>query len=101
MSIARRIVKSLAVGPTFLLLPQDVVGAVVEAQSRAGGEATVVVEIAGVTHRLSLQRAVMLPELRRHKRAFLKLATQNNWIRLREAADARCFFVEYLQNNLE
>lgn len=80
---------------------QEVVSAVMDAQARVGGEAAGTVEIPGVLSGLLLQRTVQLPELRRQKRAFLKLATQNNWTRLRDAGDARRVFVEYLQHNLD
>lgn len=71
-----------------------------KAQTRASGGAIGRYDIQGTSKPLQLGRPVALPELRRHKRAFLKLATQNNWIRLREAADARELFAEYLHDNL-
>lgn len=71
-----------------------------EAQAAASGGAIGRFEIRGTGKHLQLDRPVALPELRRHKRAFLKLATQNNWIRLRQAADARELFAEYLHDNL-
>ena len=79
---------------------QDIVNAVIGAQSSVAGEAIGTVDLDDNGLNICLSRAVTLPELRRHKRAFLKLATQNNWTRLQNARDARHMFVEYLQNNV-
>jgi hypothetical protein len=43
---------------------------------------------------------VTLPELRRHKRAFMKLATNLTWNRVQDAATARRMFVDYLRQQL-
>lgn len=43
---------------------------------------------------------MFLPELRRHKRAFMKLATQQTFLRLRDAAAAQRLFVDYLRDQL-
>ena len=75
--------------------------AIIDAQAAVGGEAAGTVAFEGLTVRLHLDRHVGLPELRRHKRAFLKLATQNDWLRLRDAEGARLMFVEYLQENVQ
>jgi len=82
-------------------LTQEVLKAIIDAQAAVGGEAAGAVAFEGLSERLHLQRPVNLPELRRHKRAFLKLATQNDWLRLRDARGARLLFVEYLGDNLQ
>lgn len=41
------------------------------------------------------------PELRRHKRGFLKLATKVTFARLQDAAAAQRMFVDYLRENLD
>lgn len=64
------------------------------------GDASSVLRLDGADKELQLERPVTLPELRRHKRAFLKLATQNNWTRLQDVHEARNMFIQYLQNNL-
>lgn len=43
---------------------------------------------------------MFLPELRRHKRGFMKLATQQTFMRLRDAAAAQRLFVDYLRDQL-
>ena len=75
--------------------------AIIDAQTAVGGEAAGVVAFEGLAVRLQLDKHVGLPELRRHKRAFLKLATQNDWLRLRDVEGARLMFVEYLQENMQ
>jgi len=47
-----------------------------------------------------LQEQVTMPELRRHKRAFLKLATQIHNNRVQSAQDAKRMFADYLQTTL-
>lgn len=43
---------------------------------------------------------VTLPELRRHKRAFMRLATNQTFNRPPDAAAARRMFVDYLREQL-
>ena len=43
---------------------------------------------------------MFLPELRRHKRGFMKLATQQTFMRLRDAVAAQRLFVDYLRDQL-
>lgn len=43
---------------------------------------------------------MFLPELRRHKRGFMKLATQQTFMRLRDAGAAQRLFVGYLRDQL-
>ena len=85
----------------FKSMEQEIVKAIIDAQAAAGGEAAGAVAFEGLAVRLQLDRHVGLHELRRHKRAFLKLATQNDWLRLRDAEGARLMFVEFLQENLQ
>jgi protein KTI12 len=82
-------------------MAQEILAAIVSAQTAVGGEAAGVVSFEGFEEQLHLYRPVNLPELRRHKRAFLKLATQNNWLRVRDAESARHMFIEYLQDNIQ
>ena len=49
---------------------------------------------------LDLRRVVPLPQLRRHKRAFLKLVSQNSHSELRDSDAAIQLFVQYLQTIL-
>lgn len=73
----------------------------IKAQSQVVAEAVGAVELPATGKTIRLSKPVTLPELRRHKRAFLKLATQNNWIRLRDSEDAQGVFADFLQQNLE
>jgi protein KTI12 len=50
---------------------------------------------------LRLNRQLPLAELRRHKRAFLKLATQNVATRLQDRASARRLFADYLRESVD
>ncbi|GLC51570.1 hypothetical protein PLESTB_000516700 [Pleodorina starrii] len=84
---------------------QEVVSAIMEAQAAAAGGAAEVVRFGGgggggPPLELELRRPLTLAELRRHKRAFLKLATKITFARLQDAAAARRMFVDYLRSNL-
>jgi protein KTI12 len=50
---------------------------------------------------LDLARPVTLAELRRHKRVFLKMATQNVGARLSDRQSARRMFVNFLREHLD
>ncbi|GBF97016.1 hypothetical protein Rsub_09813 [Raphidocelis subcapitata] len=76
---------------------QAVVTAIVDAQAQAGGAPAGLLELGSGCGRLQLERVVPLAELRRHKRTFLKLATQMQYSRVADAAAARRLFVDYLQ----
>lgn len=43
---------------------------------------------------------MFLPELRRHKRGFMKLATSQTFSRLQDAAAAQRLFIGYLRDQL-
>ncbi|KAG1671711.1 hypothetical protein FOA52_007503 [Chlamydomonas sp. UWO 241] len=84
---------------------QDVVDAVVAACECAGaGCAPGIVRVAGPgggeSLSLTLEAPVTLAELRRHKRAFLKLATKMLFARVSDADTARRMFVDYLRSNI-
>eukprot|EP00884_Botryococcus_braunii_P019766 jgi/Botrbrau1/6473/Bobra.0034s0047.1 len=81
---------------------QQVVAAVADAQATAaGGPAGLVQVICGTKpETLNLQRTVGLPELRRHKRDFLRLATQNSFSRLGDPGTAQRLFVDYLRERV-
>jgi len=79
---------------------QEVITAVNDAQTAAAGGAAGQVSLGPGIEPLVLQEQVTMPELRRHKRAFLKLATQINNNRVQSARDAKRMFADYLQTNL-
>ncbi|KAG2438045.1 hypothetical protein HXX76_005658 [Chlamydomonas incerta] len=87
---------------------QEIINAITEAQAAAAGGAAEVVRFPGVSggggggppQELELQRPVSLAELRRHKRAFLKLATKITFARLQDASAAKRMFVDYLRTAL-
>lgn len=43
---------------------------------------------------------MFLPEVRRHKRGFMKLATNQTFMRMRDAAAAQRLFIQYLRDQL-
>lgn len=71
-----------------------------EAQSTAGGAAGAV-DCGEGGDQLMLTEPIPLPELRRHKRAFMKLATQNAFSNLKSSEAAERMFVSYLRDQLE
>lgn len=80
---------------------QDVITSVVEAQSALEGTSgAVVVEFGQAINSLQLPRTVLLAELRRHKRAFMKLATQISNLRIQDSEQAKRMFVDYLRDNI-
>lgn len=79
---------------------QEVISAVNDAQTTAAGGAAGQVSLGPGIQPLVLQEQVTMPELRRHKRAFLKLATQIHNNRVQSAQDAKRMFADYLQTNL-
>ncbi|PNW70227.1 hypothetical protein CHLRE_17g711050v5 [Chlamydomonas reinhardtii] len=87
---------------------QEILNAITEAQAAAAGGAAEVVRFPGVgsgggggpPQELELRRPVSLAELRRHKRAFLKLATKITFARLQDATAAKRMFVDYLRTAL-
>lgn len=50
---------------------------------------------------LHLTRPVTLADLRRHKRVFLKMATQNPNARLTDRASAKRMFVNFLREHIQ
>lgn len=67
----------------------------------AGGPAGRVHVMCGTrSETLELQRTVGLPELRRHKRDFLRLATQNTFSRLGDPGAAQRLFIDYLRERV-
>ncbi len=81
-------------------LPLRCAGTIMQAQTASGGAAGPVSFGEGVDE-LVLTDPVSLPELRRHKRSFMKLATQNAFSTLRSSEAATRMFVSYLQDQLE
>ena len=79
---------------------QEVIAAVNQAQSAAAGGPAGQVTLGHSIQPLVLQEVVSMPELRRHKRAFIKLATQISNNRVQSAQDAKRMFADYLQTNL-
>ena len=80
---------------------QGVIGTIVDAQTAAAGGAAGSVFFGPGIEPLLLDEQVSVPELRRHKRAFMKLATQISNNRIQSAQDAKRMFVDYLQSNLQ
>ena len=83
------------------LFSQEVINAITQGQASAGGLTIGNISSQNADTSIALSRVVTVPELRRHKRAFIKLATQNNWTRLQNAQDAKNMFMEYLSNNIQ
>lgn len=81
-------------------LPMTIAGKIVEAQSLSGSAAGTV-DFGEGADKLELTEPIPLPELRRHKRSFMKLATQNAFSNLKSSDAAVRMFVSYLQNQLE
>ncbi|KIY99639.1 putative Protein KTI12 like protein [Monoraphidium neglectum] len=79
---------------------QTVVTAISNAQTQAGGGPAGLLDIGGGAGKLQLTRLVPLAELRRHKRAFLKLATKITFSRIADATTAQRMFVDYLRQQL-
>lgn len=79
---------------------QEVITSVNDAQSAAAGGPAGQVALGPGIQPLVLQDTVSMPELRRHKRAFIKLATQISNNRVQSAQDAKRMFADYLQTNL-
>eukprot|EP00898_Chlorokybus_atmophyticus_P006898 jgi/Chlat1/7209/Chrsp57S06758 len=79
---------------------QEVITTLIDAQSAAGGQPAGSVRInphAVVT----LHRTVSLPELRRLKRTFVKMATQTTAAVTKDAESVKRMFVEYVQRELD
>ena len=76
--------------------------AVMEGQAAAAGGAAGRVRVGEGNNAvfLDLPRAALLPELRRHKRSFLKLTTQHSGSQLSDAQSARRMFAEYLADHV-
>lgn len=91
---------------------QQVLDSVAEAQAAAGSGAPGVVTFetssssggsgsgAPTLPPLDMYRPMFLPELRRHKRGFHKLTTNQAFMRLRDAATAQRMFITYLRDQL-
>ncbi|KAI3423881.1 hypothetical protein D9Q98_009715 [Chlorella vulgaris] len=89
---------------------QQVLERVAEAQAAAGSGAPGLVTFPSSSSSggdeacplppLDLYRPMFLPEQRRHKRGFLKLATNQTFMRMRDAATAQRLFISYLKDQL-
>ena len=75
---------------------QAVIQAITEAQTAQAGQDSVLVQLGGEQH--TLDKRMTLAEMRRHKRTFLKLVTQNQFSRLSTAEGAALTFLQYLQS---
>ncbi|KAK9822874.1 hypothetical protein WJX81_008058 [Elliptochloris bilobata] len=81
---------------------QDVIAAVTHAQALAAGGPAGRVELGAGVAQLELARPVGPAELRRHKRDFIRLATQSGCgVRLGGRAAAMRSFADYLRGRLE
>ncbi len=79
---------------------QDVITAISEAQTSASGGAPGIVRFGPGLQSLRIDQPVTLAELRRHKRAFLKLATKVLFARLQDGGTAARMFIDYLVDNI-
>lgn len=79
---------------------QSVLDRVSEAQAAAGGGAPGAVSFDDGIPPLYLGQPIPLPELRRHKRMFMRLATNNTFNRVSDAGAARRMFVDYLRDQV-
>ena len=70
-------------------------------QEQAGSSGIGRVDLGDSVESLHLQRSVTLAELRRHKRMFLKLSTQNVATRLHDRQSAKRMFVDFLREHLD
>ena len=84
----------------FIAILPFCAGRIVEAQSLSGGPAGSL-EFGEGAGELVLNELVPLPELRRHKRSFMKLVTQNAFSNLKSSDAAVCMFVAYLRHHLD
>eukprot|EP00878_Enallax_costatus_P015685 GHUV01016433.1.p1 GENE.GHUV01016433.1~~GHUV01016433.1.p1 ORF type:complete len:149 (+),score=33.92 GHUV01016433.1:349-795(+) len=80
---------------------QDIISRLIDIMqlSLEGGAAGALVDL-GQAGKMQLTRHVSLAELRRHKRAFLKLATKMTYSRLQDPAAAQRSFVDYLKQQI-
>ena len=70
-------------------------------QELAGSSGAGCVNLGADVEPLRLNRQLPLAELRRHKRVFLKLSTQNVGTRLQDRASARRLFADYLRESVD
>ena len=84
---------------TLIPLPQDIITAIIEAQDASAGGAPGIVRF-NRSASLRMDQPVTLAELRRHKRAFLKLATKLLFARLQDGGTAARLFLDYLAENI-
>jgi len=89
-------------GSTFVKHHAAVTEAVTAAQAASAGGAAgrVYIESDGEQLCMELSRPVPLPELRRHKRGFMKLTTQHDAAKLQGAAAAKRMFVDYVMEHV-
>lgn len=80
---------------------QSVLRRITEAQQHAGGAAGHVSFDTEGCGSLNLSSTVTLPELRKHKRTFMRLATQNAFAQIHSPEMATQLFVTYLQSKLD
>ena len=71
-----------------------------EAQSLAGSGAPGAIQFGEGLPPLHLQRQIPLPELRKHKRSFLKLAKSNLYFKLKDSGVAQRLFINYLKEQI-
>lgn len=81
---------------------QSAIDTILEAQGAANAMgAETRFELGGTARPASLPRRVSLPEMRRHKRNFLKLVTQNSYSSMQHAEDGQEMFLKFLQTAME
>lgn len=78
---------------------QEVIDVIFETQARSGPtNGPFVVELAGLAYPVTLPRHLSMPEMRRQKRAFVKLSTQNTYSRLSHTGSSKQMFIDFLQD---
>ena len=87
-------------GALLTNLMQGIITAICDAQEQAAGGPPGVVHFGDGINPLRFDQAVTLAELRRHKRAFLKLATKILLARLHDANTAARLFADHLRQNV-
>ena len=80
---------------------QEVIDAIVQAQANAEHASSPVIELGGLSAPVTLPRRMSLPEMRRQKRNFVKLSTQNSFSKLKHAGSGRQMFIDFLQDAVD
>eukprot|EP01025_Chloroclados_australasicus_P068105 TRINITY_DN9449_c0_g1_i2.p1 TRINITY_DN9449_c0_g1~~TRINITY_DN9449_c0_g1_i2.p1 ORF type:complete len:292 (-),score=14.15 TRINITY_DN9449_c0_g1_i2:358-1233(-) len=80
---------------------QEIVDMIAQQQNQSQGIGSQVICFGQDLPQLRVSSTLSLLELRRHKRAFMKLATQIVYTKLKDAQSAKRVFIEHLQHSIE